>query len=54
MNIRYDDIVHARDDVLEGSVNPNLPLCGDGTISAFALELTSDPVDCLWCVSILG
>jgi hypothetical protein len=54
MNIRYDDVVHARDDILPGPENPDAPLCGNSMIPALKPELTIDPVDCIWCESILG
>ena len=49
MNIRYDDTVHATD----GTDQLSLPLCGDGMIPAWAPEWTDDPINCIWCKSIL-
>jgi len=53
LNIRYDDTVHARDAMVPETDTPDAPLCGDSMIPACAPELTTDPVDCIWCKSIL-
>lgn len=48
MNKRYDDRVHA---VEQGET---MPVCGEATIPACEPEWTTDPVDCIWCESIIG
>lgn len=46
-NLRYDDVVHATDDGRE-------PVCDDAMIPACAPELTTDPVTCMWCESLIS
>jgi hypothetical protein len=53
MNIRYDDVVHARDAMVPETDTPDMPLCGDSMIPVCAPEFTSDPVDCWGCKAIL-
>lgn len=42
-NLRYDDVVHAM------HRNRREPLCDLALIPACAPEVTTDPVDCMWC-----
>lgn len=45
MNLRYDDTVHA--------MHNGEPTCGQAMIPACAPEETTDPITCMWCLSIV-
>lgn len=53
MNIRHDDVVHYRDGEIPGSVDPDLPVCGDAMIPAVGPEFTTDQVNCWECKAIM-